>query len=328
MKSELSNRIINALADLNSERLSRLQTQLALILNDYKIERESTELSTTVEQRIDLVQRFLVAKKVEGLAPTSLSHYARQIAFYLRRINKPLNLMQSEDVRVFLARYGMREETSARTVDNMRRCLSTFYKWMTDEGLISLNPMGRIKKIKFDRRMKTAFSAEEMEKIRGVCKTVRDRALVEFLYSTGCRIAEAVALNISDIDFVENQVTVFGKGHKERICYINARARVHLKAYLDSRKDGSPALFVTLHKPNARLNKSGVEIVMRNIGKMLGIHCHPHRFRRTAATIALKSGMPFEQVRVMLGHSSPETTMLYTTVDQDQLKINHQKYLQ
>lgn len=328
MKNEIINRIIIALADLPTNRLSKLQYQLAEILNEYDIKKTTTELSTHIEQRIDLVQRFLVAKKVEGLAQSSLNCYANAIKFFLKNINKPLNLMDTTDIRVFLARYGSNPNTSLRTVDNMRRFLSSFYNWLFAEELIMSNPMLRIKQIKFDRRMKTAFSAEEMELIREACEDIRDRAMIEFLYSTGCRIREVVSLNKNDIDWKQNQVIVFGKGHKERICYINARARVHLEKYLESRKDNNEALFVSKLKPYNRINISGAEIVLRDIGKKIGIHIHPHRFRRTAATIALNNGMPFEQVRLMLGHSSPSTTMLYTTVDQNQLKINHQKYLQ
>ena len=329
MKNEIVNSVINLLADLLSpDVLSKLTYQLASILDNYTIERSSTELSTYVDRRFDLVRRFLVAKKVEGLATSSLRYYGERLKLFCDLSLKPIDQMDTNDIRVFLARFGIQRKITARSIDNLRRILSTFYGWLYSEEIIKSNPLARIKQIKFARKMKTALSAEELERIRGELTDLRDRAAFEFLFSTGARISEVCALDRDSIDWDANQVIVFGKGSKERICYINARARVHLQAYLASRKDDNPALFVSRNRPHTRVKISAFEIVFRDLGRKMGIVLHPHRLRRTAATVALKSGMPFEQVQLMLGHSSPSTTMLYTTIDQDQLKINHSKFLQ
>lgn len=326
MKSQLITRIITLLSDLSSTRLAKLQYELAEIFNDYECTRITTDVTLYKDKRIDLIQRFLVAKKVEGLAKSSLKLYALSLRFFVRYIEKPLNEIDTNDIRVFLARYGMRENVTQRTVDNMRRYLNSFYSWLFAEELIKSNPMGRIKQIKFDQKMKQAFTPEQMELIRNACSSNMERALVEFLYSTGCRIKEVLKLNRADVNWKDNNVVVLGKGGKERICYINARARVHLDIYLRSRHDSNEALFVG--RTHQRLTHTGAEKRLQLIGVNLGFRVHPHKFRRTSATTALKSGMPFEQVRLMLGHASPQTTMLYTTIDQDQLRINHSKFLQ
>ena len=188
--------------------------------------------------------------------------------------------------------------------------------------------MRRIHKIKTKSVIKEVISDEEVEKLRDNCSTLRDLAIIDLLYSTGIRVGELVRLNIADIDFESRECIVFGKGDKERRVYFDAKTKIHLKKYIDSREDNNIALFVSLNAPYNRLKISGVEIRLRQLGRRLNLKAiHPHKFRRTMATRAIDKGMPIEQVQKILGHSQIDTTMQYAIVNQNNVKISHQKYM-
>ena len=214
------------------------------------------------------------------------------------------------------------------TVDNVRRNMSSFFSWLEEEDYILKSPMRRIHKIKTKQPVKETITDEMIEKLRDNCTCVRDLAMIDLLYSTGIRVGELVGLNISDIDFEERECIVFGKGDKERRVYFDAKAKLHLQEYIESRTDDNPALFVTLDAPHARLKISGVEIRVRELGRKLNIDkIHPHKFRRTMATRAIDKGMPIEQVQKILGHSQIDTTMQYAIVNQNNVKVSHRRYI-
>ena len=197
-----------------------------------------------------------------------------------------------------------------------------------EENYILKSPMKRIHKIKTDKVVKETLSDETLERLRDNCDNIRDLAIINLLASTGMRVGELVKININDIDFENRECIVFGKGNKERPVYFDARTKIHLKNYINSRSDDNPALFVSLDKPYNRLQISGVEIRLRNLGKRLGINkVHPHKFRRTVATKAIDKGMPIEQVQNLLGHSQIDTTMHYAMVNQNNVKESHRKYV-
>lgn len=236
--------------------------------------------------------------------------------------------MTTDDLRSYLAEYQQINNCSKVTVDNIRRNLSSFFSWLEEEDYILKSPMRRIHKIKTKQQVKEIISDEMIEKMRDNCKTKRDLAIIDLLYSTGIRVGELVRLNISDIDFEERECVVYGKGDKERRVYFDAKAKLHLQNYIKSRTDDNPALFVTLDVPYDRLKISGVEIRMRELGRSLSIpKIHPHKFRRTMATRAIDKGMPIEQVQKILGHSQIDTTMQYAMVNQSNVKTSHQKYM-
>ena len=210
----------------------------------------------------------------------------------------------------------------------MRRILSSFFGWLEDEEIIIKSPVRRIHKVKASKVIKEAYSDEELEKMRDSCEEIRDIALIDFLASTGMRVGELVQLNIEDIDFEERECTVLGKGDKERVVYFDVRSKLHLKQYIESRNDGNPALFVSLNAPHNRLEIGGVESRLRRIGKELGIeNVHPHRFRRTLATVAIDKGMPIEQLQQLLGHQRIDTTLQYARVKQSNVKMAHRKFI-
>jgi len=246
----------------------------------------------------------------------------------LERIKTPIRKMTTDEIRTYLVEYQQNGHCSKVTVDNIRRNISSFFSWLEEEDYILKSPMRRIHKIKTKTVVKDVISDESMERMRDACTELRDLAIIDLLYSTGIRVGELVQLNISDVDLVQRECIVFGKGEKERRVYFDAKAKVHLSEYLERRSDDNPALFVTLDAPYDRLKVSGVEIRLRELGRRLSIErVHPHKFRRTMATRAIDKGMPIEQVQKILGHSQIDTTMQYAIVNQNNVKMSHRRFI-
>lgn len=287
--------------------------------------------SQTLDQSKDnetLKKEFLSAKQVEGCSYRSISYYGSTLDNMIKSLQKPFNQIETEDLRVYLSEYQKKNNASKQTVDNIRRILSSFFTWLEDEDYILKSPVRRIHKIKTTKQVKETYSDEVLERLRDNCKCIRDLAIIDILASTGMRVGELVKLNRVDVDFVNRECVVLGKGSKERIVYFDARAKLHLQNYLNSRKDENDALFVSLLEPHNRLEIAGVEIMLRKLGLSLEINkVHPHKFRRTLATRAIDKGMPIEQVQKLLGHQKIDTTMEYAIVDQQNVKNSHKKYL-
>ena len=243
-------------------------------------------------------------------------------------IGKEVKHIQTDDIRSYLTNYQINKKSSRVTIDNIRRILSSFFSWLEDEDYILKSPVRRIHKVKTISNIKKTYSDEDLEFMRDNCSEIRDLAMIDMLASTGMRVGEMVLLNKIDIDFNERECVVFGKGDKERVVYFDARTKIHLKEYLQSRNDNNPALFVSLKVPHERLKIGGIEIRLRNFGKQLGINkVHPHKFRRTLATMAIDKGMPIEQLQQLLGHRRIDTTLQYAMVKQSNVKIAHRKYI-
>ena len=271
---------------------------------------------------------FLNAKMIEGCSERTLAYYKTTVEKLLDGITDPIRKVTTDDIREYLANYQGLNDCSKTTIDNIRRNISSFFTWLEEEDYIIKSPMRRIHKIKTTKTVKEVISDEEIEKMRDKCKNLRDLAIVDLLYSTGIRIGELVRLNVDDIDFEERECIVFGKGDKERRVYFDAKTKIHLIGYINSRSDDNPALFVTLDAPYDSLKISGVEIRLRRLGRELGINrIHPHKFRRTMATRAIDKGMPVEQVQKLLGHSQIDTTMRYAIVNQTNVKVAHRKFI-
>ena len=276
----------------------------------------------------DFLKMFLEAKRIEGCSDRTIKFYRMTIEKMLQCVLSPIRKITTEDMRSYLSDYQKINDCSKVTVDNVRRNISSFFSWLEEENYILKSPMRRIHKIKTNQQVKEIISDEEIEKLRDKCKCCRDLAMIDLLYSTGIRVGELVNLNINDVDFAARECVVFGKGGKERRVYFDAKAKLHLLKYIDSRVDDNEALFVTLDAPYDRLKISGVEIRMRMLGRSINLHkIHPHKFRRTMATRAIDKGMPIEQVQKILGHSQIDTTMQYAMVNQSNVKTSHQKYI-
>ena len=276
----------------------------------------------------EFLKMFLDAKRIEGCSDRTIKYYRVTIEHLLKNVVSPIRKITTEMMRAYLVDYQKINNCGKTTVDNIRRNISSFFSWLEEEDYILKSPMRRIHKIKTQKTVKNIISDEEIEKLRDNCKNIRDTAMIDLLYSTGIRVGELVKLNIEDIDFSERECVVFGKGDKERRVYFDAKSKIHLKNYIESRKDNNPALFVTLNAPYDRLKISGVEIRIRELGRMLNLEkVHPHKFRRTMATRAIDKGMPIEQVQKILGHSQIDTTMQYAIVNQNNVKASHRKYI-
>lgn len=289
---------------------------------------EETDQIKEKETNSELLDMFISAKRVEGCSEKTLKYYQASIMRLFSTVDIPAIRMRTDDLRGYLSEYQQTSQCSKSNIDNIRRILSSFFAWLEDENYILKSPVRRIHKIKSNQPVKETYTDESLEIMRDQCGCLRDLALIDLLSSTGMRVGELVRLNRSDIDFENRECVVFGKGSKERPVYFDARTKIHLKNYLDSRTDKNPALFVSLIQPFKRLEISGVEIRLRNLGRKLGItKVHPHKFRRTLATRAIDNGMPIEQVQRLLGHAKIDTTMQYAMVNQNNVKISHRKYI-
>lgn len=314
--------IINEMAEyLNVSQMKKLQEVLLKTFSEH--EAAKAEISNS-----EYLQLFLDAKKIEGCSERTIQYYRTTIERLLDTIAAPIRKVTTEEIRHYLVGYQKINNCSKVTVDNVRRNISSFFSWLEEEDYILKSPMKRIHKIKTKQQVKDTISDEAIEQLRDNCKCIRDLAMIDLLYSTGIRVGELVNLNISDVDFEARECVVFGKGDKERKVYFDAKAKIHLQEYLNSRNDRNPALFVTLDAPYDRLKISGVETRMRRLGRALNMDkIHPHKFRRTMATRAIDRGMPIEQVQKLLGHSQIDTTMQYAIVNQSNVKTSHQKFI-
>ena len=310
---------------LNNAQTEKLQEVLLHTLWDYDI---SVSDGKAERQEQDLLSLFLAAKRIEGCSEKSLKYYQATTQAMLDGIGKPIKEIVTEDIRQYLTNYQRERHSSRVTIDNIRRILSSFFSWLEDEDYILKSPVRRIHKVKTASNIKETYSDETLELMRDSCSEMRDLAMIDLLASTGMRVGEMVLLNRDDVDFTERECVVFGKGDKERMVYFDARTKLHLQTYLDSRNDNNPALIVSLKAPFSRLSIGGVETRLRELGRQLGVHkVHPHKFRRTLATMAIDKGMPIEQLQQLLGHKRIDTTLQYAMVKQSNVKLAHRKYI-
>lgn len=311
---------------LNNEQLSQLRKVLEYTFRNISVtEKEST---SSFESNSELVSSFISSKSVEGCSENTIAYYRSTINNALAKIEKKISHITTDDLRTYLNNYQQESNASKVTVDNIRRILSSFFAWLEDENYIVKSPVRRIHKVKTGKTVKETYSDEVLEEMRDHAGNSRDLAMIDLLASTGMRVGELVKLNKQDIDFQNRECVVTGKGDKQRKVYFDARTKIHLSKYLSERTDSNEALFVSLLAPSERLQISGVEIRLRNLGKKLNIpKVHPHKFRRTLATMAIDKGMPIEQVQHLLGHQSLDTTLQYAMVNQNNVKLSHRKYL-
>lgn len=326
MKQDLITDIVQGMLPyLNNAQSKRLQEVLQHTLVNYEVI-EDTGKAKESEQ--DFVELFLSAKRIEGCSDKSLKYYKSTIIAMLISLDKNVKYIVTDDIRGYLTEYQQKNGLSKVTIDNIRRILSSFFSWLEDEDYILKNPVRRIHKVKTGTNIKETYSDEALELMRDNCTELRDLAMIDMLASTGMRVGEMVLLNRNDIDFNERECIVFGKGSKERVVYFDARTKIHLQNYLNSRKDNNEALFVSLKAPYERLQIGGIETRLREFGKQLGLNkVHPHKFRRTLATMAIDKGMPIEQLQQLLGHRKIDTTLQYAMVKQSNVKIAHRKYI-
>lgn len=327
MKSIIINNILLEMkSSLDTYQLETLRNIIEKNMFDCEIIKKS--LVDNGSNTNKLINDFISSKKVEGCSIKTLDYYSNTIKTMQKTINKDIKLIDTEDLRKYLIDCQETNNIKKVTVDNIRRILSSFFSWLEDEDIILKSPVRRIHKVKIDKNIKTTYSDEELEKMRDNTSCIRDIALIDILSSTGMRVGELVLLNRNDIDYNERECVVFGKGSKERVVYFDARTKIHLKQYIESRVDDNEALFVSIKAPYKRVTIAGIEARLRKMGKkILNTRVHPHKFRRTLATNAIDKGMPIEQVQKLLGHQRIDTTLQYAMVKQNNVKISHKKYI-
>lgn len=304
-----------------------VQDVLVVELNQYEVQERCTDVAVVDTSAETMLKKFVATKRIEGTAESTLERYADENMKLIQFVRKPLNEITTYDIRFYLSwrREKSDKKVCNRTLDGMRRCYSSFFGWLSAEGLIDKNPCAALKQIKYRKTVKKPYTAVEMEKLRKACDNARDIALVDFLYCTGCRVSEVARLNISDVNFETMECVVVGKGNKERYVYLSDVAAMHLQEYLDSRNDESDALFTG--RGTERLRKNGIEAVLKSIGKRAGVsNVHPHRFRRTLATNLLDRGMNIQDVAEILGHADLKTTQIYCYISRSNVKAAYTRY--
>lgn len=326
---DILNDIVSEIKDvLSDKQLMQVSSSIKNVLAKYEINKKASNEERREKENTELLETFLSAKKIEGCSDKTIHYYQSSIVKLLKGLSKCIKEICTNDIRRYLADIQEKNDLSKVTIDNLRRIFSSFFSWLEDEDYIAKSPVRRIHKVRTDTLVKEVLSDENIETLRDSCNEPRDLAMIDLLLSTGVCVGELVKMNRDDIDFQERQCKVFGKGNKEREVYFNARTKIHLQRYLESRTDDNPALFVSLAKPHTRLTISGIEMRLRKLGKEAHLYkVHPHKFRRTLATMAIDRGMPIEQVQKLLGHVRIDTTLHYAMVNQTNVKMAHRKFL-
>lgn len=330
MKAQLTQEICNLMKPhLSSEQNRILEKTLLQVFKSFSLPANSDEVSCEdFQQNTQLINLFLAAKKIEGCSENTLKYYSNTLTKMVNTIQKNVCHIETNDLRYYLSNYQNTHNSSKVTLDNIRRIMSSFFAWLEDEDYIIKSPVRRIHKVKTTKTVKETLSDEHLEQLRDQCEHPRDLAMIDLLISTGIRVGELVRLNRTDINFNERECIVLGKGDKERPVYFDAKTKIHLQQYLRSRNDSNPALFVTMNAPYNRLSIAGVEHSLHRLGRLSRIsHVHPHKFRRTMATMAIEKGMPIEQVQKLLGHAKIDTTLHYALVNQSNVKFAHRRYI-
>ena len=315
--------LLNDKVDDNT--LINISNEIDIILADYDINRSQSK-TINLDDIKTLIDTYLMTLKIRGLSKGTVSLYSLILNSFFETVQKELEDITSKDIRGYLSKYQREHKVCNRTLSSRKTIICTFFKWLASEGYISNNPAENVHAIKYNRIHKQAMTQLDLEKIRLACKTKREKAIIEVLYSTACRVSELSALDISDIDFETKEVTLLGKGNQYRTSFLNAKAEVALKDYLDNRTDDNEALFVYQKEPYGRLAKSGIENIVKNIMSKtsdMSVHVTPHIFRHTTATTALDRGMNIADVSKFLGHKSIATTMEYITTNFNSIKEEH-----
>ena len=324
--------MLNLSSHFPTDIIEKIRSALDRTAIDYDIKKKETALTVYNSELPELAKTYLVCKKIEGLSNETLYNYKQQqLQMFFLTVQKPPDLVTTNDIRIYLYKYQAARKISNRTLDKYREFIGNFFRWATDEGYLQSNPANVIKPIKYEVKPREALTQMDLEYMRVACKTAKERAIVEVLYSTGCRVSELVVLRKSDIDWNTGSVHLFGKGHKHRTSFLNAKATVALQTYLNGREDDNEYIIVSDRKPYKQMHKEGIEKIVRTIARRasghVSKHVTPHVFRHTTATTALQNGMPVSDISKLLGHESINTTMIYAKVSTENVQAGHRKYI-
>lgn len=324
VRSKIVDQVLESLPELSTDLRDKVERTLLTSLQNYEVQERCTEVTVHDNTNIGLVRKFIATKKLEGKSERTLRRYQPELEKLVYFLDKKLYEVSSYDLRLYLSLYKEQRKISNRTLENMRKTISTFFGWLHDEGLIGQNPARAVKQIKYDKIVRKPFTSVERERLKNACCQLRDLALTEFLYASGLRVSEVISLDRNSVDFITREATVIGKGGKERRFYLSEVCAEYLRQYLKSRSDNNTALFVGTKSPHRRLTKEGVEYIVKDLGNRAGVsNVHPHRFRRTLATDLVRKGVPIQDVAQILGHSDLRTTQVYVALDQSTVKYHY-----
>lgn len=324
VRSKIVDQVLESLPELSADLREKIERTLLTSLQDYEVQERCTKVTVHDNTSMGLVRKFIATKKLEGKSDRTLRRYQPELEKLVYFLDKKLFEVSPYDLRLYLSLYKEQRKISNRTLENMRKTISTFFGWLHDEGLIGQNPARAVKQIKYDKIVRKPFTPVERERLKNACFLLRDLALTEFLYASGLRVSEVISLDRTSIDFVTREATVIGKGGKERRFYLSEVCAEYLRQYLNSRVDDNTALFVSAKSPYKRLTKEGVEFIVKSLGQKAGVdNVHPHRFRRTLATDLVRKGVPIQDVAQILGHSDLRTTQVYVALDQSTVKYHY-----
>lgn len=325
-RMEIINKVVSELADVEKEVVEKVERILYIQLQNYEVQERCTEVIPHDGSNLGYVRKFIATKRLEGKSERTLKKYQPELEKLIGFLNKKLYEVDTYDLRLYLSLYKENRGISNRTLENMRKTISSFFGWMHDEGYVGRNPARALKQIKYTKEVKKPFTGVEREKLKNACGFLRDLALTEFLYASGLRVSEVVSLDRNNIDFINREAVVVGKGGKERTFYLSEICTEYMKQYINSRTDNNPALFISLKKPFGRLGKNGIETALKRIGERAGVeNVHPHRFRRTLATDLVKKNVPIQDVAEILGHADLRTTQVYVCMDKETVKFRYNK---
>ena len=331
MKTDVISNITKDMEDsLTDYQLNKLKESLIINFEgvEFIVKTDELKHQEELDENKNMIDSFISSKQVEGCSERTIKYYKEIIEKFVNNFDKSIKQISTNEIRNYLSNYKDNSSCGATTIDNIRRVLSSFFSWLEDEDYIMKSPVRRIHKIKTAVVVKEVLTDENLEKLRDECENIRDLSLIELLISTGMRVGELVNLNINSLNFEDRSCIVLGKGNKEREVYFDAKTKLHLKEYISKRNDSNEALFVSMKEPHQRLSISGIELIIRTLGINSNINkVHPHKFRRTLATMAIDKGMPVEQVQKLLGHVKIETTMHYALVNQSNVKISHRRFI-
>lgn len=320
---------------MNENIIKLIANEMVKYLNNFQMSKLNEVLYKTINfdysdniSNKEYLERFISAKKLEGISNKTLINYKRYVLKMYDSINKDIRIIDANDIRKFLTEYQNKTGCINSSMENIRCSLASFFSWLEREDYILKSPIKKIHKIKSDIKLKEIYSDESIEKLRNICGNKRNLAIIDLLISSGIRVSELVRINISDLNFDNCSCKVFGKGNKEREVYFDAKTKLHIQEYLNSRSDNESALFISNIKPHKRIGTRAVEMMLHKLAKKINLNdVYPHKFRRTLATKAIDKGMPIEQVQKLLGHTKIDTTLHYAQVSQSNVKISHHKYI-
>lgn len=330
MKEQVINSVIRSMeTDLESKQLRKLKIILTMNFNNLHIEEECREL-TIYDETSDIAayKQYFVSMRLRGLSDGTIKLAMRTIDRFMRWIKKPYADISTNDIRIYMANREMKDHLATATLDRESGCICRFFKWLYEEEYIPRDPGRRVEKIKVEKRLKKAFTPIEIELMRNACMKPKEKAVIELLLSTGCRVTELTLLSMENYDQQRGSITVVGKGNKERTVFVNARAKVAIDNYLKIKPHDTDYILCGLKGPGTKMSVCGIQKMIKGIAKRAGVvHAHPHKFRRTSATLALKRGMSLNNVRRFLGHSDVNTTLQYIDTTGSDLKLEHEKYV-